>query len=1480
MQPPGHKGPQKSVHYQGFGWAKDSGSKKSNNASPLPTAAAVSTSISSPKKSPQKSPKKQGNSNPASPHNRPISASIAPNNQNQIQNQRSSPYPQSYTPNSNNPMLAANNSSPFPSNNFAGMNRPSGGPGGSMMNMNLQQQSMRQLAHTQSMRNSLPPHSQTGVMPGPGSQQRMPPMNQMQQHQMAMNQMNRAPNGSMMNMNAQSMRGSNMNLNLAARNSNNNNNSNKSLNSSRSSNSNSPAGDADDDIYGNYSQKQRNSSNNPNTMQMNNHRPMMSGGPQPQPQPGQQLQPGSPGVVKPPASPTQPGQPGAPGNIQIANMRNVAPSQLSPQQQQQFNAVTQQNMMRQRMMAAQQQQQAGGGQFNAVTQQNMMRQRMMAQQQQQAGGGQGPQQQVKRNYPQGAWGPNHPMYRQMYQQRMMMAQQQQRNNPHYQQWMQYYQRLMQNPQGQLQQMIMQQQTMIANLKRQLGERDKHYHKTIQTTINFKDLEINDLRQQITKLDEENEKIGQLQTDNFRMKQELNGLRGDHQNGVFDNLLTQMNASKPNVSGGKMAWPGGVPPPPSGTSPAMAVGAIDEDPKARLDALLRAKEAPSEMLLTQKPSAADKKDDGKFAKYARMKKIGMPMVSIVNKMRMDGMSPQEIEEYTGEKVPGSEDKSEKTAAKGPAINIKDTKYDKYRKMQKLKMPMKTIINRMKLDGLTPAEMDAFQGKTPTDNKANAAAEKKKKQAEAMRQLAETMGLNPNSEALPSKVSKMKRIHWDIVELSQLRKTFWWDINKDTRYPQHIELGGKFELDFQVKQRKPRNMMGSQQLKIHGGLDSITVPKGRDRAGTKRRIAWIDGKRDQSIQIALKRICLPNEVIYDSIVDMDEEVLTLDVLEVIWEIVPNTDEQSLAESKVDEIGDDMEMVGVSERFHVEMSTIPEVKQQLSKWLFARTFREIYMDRLSQVDMMQKIAQAIRDSNALQTYFRVILSMGNLMNHGTLKGLAYGYKPESVVNLLSGIKDYSGSKDLCMFLYQFSYNQFPETRPIFEEFDIALKKAVRLEVSTIESNIIKMADEFTAIDLFMRRLHDDFHPGDTERFREYMSEFQEKQSSDMMNLKVKIQNATQICTKVAKYYCIELEDNKPEHLFKVIQRFVDMLATAKRTLLKLEKERRKEAARAAAQKERDQRRATRAAGMSVADRVSDKKKRAREEEEKGNLLFLDIQNAANAFAQRQESMQSKLEATLKEKRQLAQGKISASAQKDAIKRRVSAQVVEGGNGSSVGGLDMDEIKRLRALNLGPSSSNNAAAAPPMGNSLMVPGMEMQPVPENNAAEDDDDQKAMLSPFDAPPPNMENPMPDYGGVGMMAPMNMMPPTQEELEDMNQDIDMQQPPVQQSAPIQAEATSPSSFQWQGIQIQPKEAVAENSVQPEAAAPSDVKWQGIQIQPKATAESNLQPDETAPNNFKWQGIQPKEAAAPSNVKWEIQPKAAAASNVQWDDDDF
>ena len=157
----------------------------------------------------------------------------------------------------------------------------------------------------------------------------------------------------------------------------------------------------------------------------------------------------------------------------------------------------------------------------------------------------------------------------------------------------------------------------------------------------------------------------------------------------------------------------------------------------------------------------------------------------------------------------------------------------------------------------------------------------------------------------------------------------------------------------------------------------------------RITWIHGKRDQNIQIGLKSMGLDNMQIYDAIVDMDDTKMTLPRLETIFELTPDVDEQRKAEEKIDALGDDVEYCGPSEMFHIEMSPIPEVRTQITKWLFSRTFKEIYMDRLQQVTNIINACFAIKQSKGLKCYLRIMLKMGNLMNHGIIgKSMVYGF------------------------------------------------------------------------------------------------------------------------------------------------------------------------------------------------------------------------------------------------------------------------------------------------------------------------------------------------------------------------------------------------------------------------------------------------------------------------------------------------------------
>ena len=92
---------------------------------------------------------------------------------------------------------------------------------------------------------------------------------------------------------------------------------------------------------------------------------------------------------------------------------------------------------------------------------------------------------------------------------------------------------------------------------------------------------------------------------------------------------------------------------------------------------------------------------KYAKYARMKKIGLPDVSIRNKMKMDGISDIEIAKYFGDPLP-------KSASKGATVDLSKHDLSKYDKMKKIGMPEGSVRNKMKMDGIDAKVVAAYFG----------------------------------------------------------------------------------------------------------------------------------------------------------------------------------------------------------------------------------------------------------------------------------------------------------------------------------------------------------------------------------------------------------------------------------------------------------------------------------------------------------------------------------------------------------------------------------------------------------------------------------------------------------------------------------------------------------------------------------------------------------------------------------------------------
>eukprot|EP01083_Nonionella_stella_P290719 989191_1 len=328
-------------------------------------------------------------------------------------------------------------------------------------------------------------------------------------------------------------------------------------------------------------------------------------------------------------------------------------------------------------------------------------------------------------------------------------------------------------------------------------------------------------------------------------------------------------------------------------------------------------------------------------------------------------------------------------------------------------------------------------------------------------------------------------------------------------QEIGVNAKFELQFQIRQRKPpkTNLRKTRMAGLPNFGASLNDENNTKKSSKKKQtIKWLDSKQDQQIQIGLKKVGLKNEEIYDGIMDMDEKIITLEVLETLFDLLPSKSEQNKTESKIEEImkndeNDEglIDYCGPAEMFFIEMSSITEIKQQMTIWLFCRNFKEIWSHRMQQTTTMLRATQSIKTSKSLHEYLRILLAIGNLMNHGTEKSMAYGFNLDCL-KMLNGIKDFSGKKSLAIFVYEFAHNNFPMTHNLNKQLKI-LKLAVRLETNIIEESVKEMNNQFKKMDILSRRLADDYQDGDTVAFRVYVAAFIKAQKSNMAVLRTKL-------------------------------------------------------------------------------------------------------------------------------------------------------------------------------------------------------------------------------------------------------------------------------------------------------------------------------------------------------------------------------------------
>ena len=152
-----------------------------------------------------------------------------------------------------------------------------------------------------------------------------------------------------------------------------------------------------------------------------------------------------------------------------------------------------------------------------------------------------------------------------------------------------------------------------------------------------------------------------------------------------------------------------------------------------------------------------------------------------------------------------------------------------------------------------------------------------------------------------------------------------------------------------------------------------------------------------------------------------------------------------------------LGVAENFvKIIRSVDGDLVQRLSLWEFKIEFDELYETEQDKIFWLRRGHDAIRNSDGLRIMFTLILSIGNYMNGSTAKGQAYGFKLNSLTQLLRS-RTVDNSATLLEYIYEFITKQGADSdirnALNFTKELQSLDEAQTVDVSVLRQNICRI-------------------------------------------------------------------------------------------------------------------------------------------------------------------------------------------------------------------------------------------------------------------------------------------------------------------------------------------------------------------------------------------------------------------------------------------
>ncbi|ETO24754.1 diaphanous like protein [Reticulomyxa filosa] len=402
-------------------------------------------------------------------------------------------------------------------------------------------------------------------------------------------------------------------------------------------------------------------------------------------------------------------------------------------------------------------------------------------------------------------------------------------------------------------------------------------------------------------------------------------------------------------------------------------------------------------------------------------------------------------------------------------------------------------------------------------------------------------------------EMKSLHWDSMSKpTELKNTIWNDINTD-----NINIVVKHSSESLDEKTTPDAKDNEKKIQIQLNVDELeslfssakkqpvgkkkkddSSGKSEEKTGSEKPqtislLAELDSKKHYTVCIGLSRLKHTSfAVLRESILNMDEKELNLELLTKLVTFVPSESEQEYYQNWK---GDDTRLE-LADQFFYTLRDIDSLERRLNLWIFKLQFQELFDDYRSKVKILVNAYDAIKTSAPFKQWMSYVLVVGNYMNCGGRKGNAKGFRLSSLFQLNQS-KSTDGKQTLLAFMLQQCRTLHPDALTFLKEFEQTLPLAARRgsfykqieDLNQLESDIKGLGSK---LDEIKKIIKTNEKKNAEDLFVSVMDQFQRSKFPEFQKLEIDFKTIVKSCKELGTY--LGEKDMEPLECIKKLDSF----------------------------------------------------------------------------------------------------------------------------------------------------------------------------------------------------------------------------------------------------------------------------------------------------------------------------------------------------------